>query len=232
MNTAKQTVLPVKLTNRSTFDNFLPGENLQTLSVLQNFLESKIDTRICHLWGAIGSGKTHLLLAVANFSDDSVYIPLMDLNLEPSCLDEIYESSFVCVDDIHSIAAQPAWENALFSLFERIESNNQRLLVSSRFRPAEMEFSLKDLVNRFQGCQALKLDPLSNQNLAKLLEHQATERGLTIEKPVIQFILNRYSRDVHSLMRLLNEIDMAVEIRRKVTIPLLKQLVEFKFETT
>lgn len=232
MNIAKQTILPVKLTSPSTFDNFLPGENHPTLSVLRDFLECKVDSRICHLWGTIGSGKTHLLLAVANLAGDSVYIPLMDLNLEPSCLDEISQSTLVCLDDVHSIAAQPVWENALFDLFERIESKNQRLLVSSRFRPADMKFSLKDLVNRFQGRQALKLNPLSNRNLVKLLERQAAGRGLTIEEPVIQFILNRYSRDVHSLMRLLNEIDTAVEMRRKVTIPLLKKLVEFKPDST
>lgn len=227
-----QTVLPVKLTNPSTFDNFLPDENQTTLSVLRDFLEHKVDSRICHLWGTIGSGKSHLLLAVANVASDSVYIPLMDLYLEPSCLDEVSHSALVCLDDVHSIAAQPAWESALFALFERIESKDQRLLVSSRFRPAEMKFSLKDLVNRFQGRQALKLNPLSNQSLSKLLERQATMRGLTIEEPVIQFILNRYSRDVHSLMRLMNEIDMAIQIRRKVTIPLLKQLVVFKPDTT
>ncbi len=229
---AKQTILPVKLTNPSTFDNFLSGENHPTLKVLRDFLEYKVDSRICHLWGTIGSGKTHLLLAVANVSEDSVYIPLMDLNLEPSCLDEISQSTLVCLDDVHSIAAQPAWENALFELFERIEKNNQRLLVSSRFRPDEMKFCLMDLVNRLQGRQALKLNPLSNKNLAKLLERQAARRGLTIEEPVIQFILNRYSRDVHSLMRLLNEIDTAVEMRRKVTIPFLKKLVEFKPDST
>ncbi len=169
---------------------------------------------------------------MANISDDSVYIPLMDLNLEPSCLDEISQCTLVCLDDVHSIAGQPAWEDSLFDLFERIERKNQRLLVSSRFRPAEMKFRLKDLVNRFQGRQALKLNPLSNKNLAKLLEAQAARRGLTIEQPVIQFILNRYSRDMHSLMRLLDSIDMAVEIRRKVTIPFLKQLVEFNPDST
>ncbi len=225
-------MLPVRLTNSSTFDNFLPGDNHQTLSVLRDFLEFEVDSRICHLWGTIGSGKTHLLLAVANISDDSVYIPFMDLNLEPSCLDEISQSTLVCLDDVHSIAAQPAWENALFTLFERVESNNQKLLVSSRFRPAEMKFYLKDLVNRFQGRQALKLNPLSNDNLAKLLERQAARRGMTIEEPVIEFILNRYSRDIHSLMRLLNKIDTAVEMRRRVTIPFLKQLVDFKTEST
>ncbi|MDE0309393.1 MAG: DnaA regulatory inactivator Hda [Acidiferrobacterales bacterium] len=228
----KQTVVPVRLSNPSTFGNFLPGENLATLSVLHDFLECKVNSKVCHLWGPMGTGKTHLLLAVANVSDDSIYLPLMELNLDPSCLDELSRNTLVCLDDVHSIAAQPAWENALFDLFERIENQNQRLLVSSRFRPADMRFSLKDLVNRFQGRQSLKLDPLSNENLAKLLERQAARRGLTIEESAIQFILSRFSRDVHSLMRLLNEIDTAVETRRKVTIPFLRRLIEFRLDST
>ena len=186
--------------------------------------------RTCHLWGSMGSGKTHLLLASCKLIPDSVYIPLMDLQLEPSSLEEVSDRQLVCIDDIHSIAAQPAWENSLFSLFERIEGKKNLLMVSSRFTASEMKFDLKDLVNRFQGRQTLKLSSLSNQDLALLLKDRAARRGLILDESVIQFILNRYSRDVHTLMRLVVKIDnLAMETHRRVTIPLLKQLDEFRF---
>ena len=220
-----QTVLPVQLSDHSTFDNFLPGQNKQTLSVLKRFLGSNSETSTCLLWGGFGTGKTHLLLASYKFASDSAYIPLMDMNLEPSCLDDVSDCQLVCIDDVHSIAAQPSWEKALFALFEKMESKNQLLLVSSQFSPAEMKFNLKDLVNRFQARQILNLKALSSEDLKQFLRHRASLRGLEFSDQVIRYILDRFSRDSHSLIRLLNKIDhSAMESQRRVTIPFLKQL--------
>lgn len=229
MTMTKQTVLPIQLTDPSTFDNFLPDRNHQTLSTLKDFVESQSEVRICYLWGSMGTGKTHLLMASCKLIPDSVYLPLMDLQLEPANLDEVANIELICIDDIHSVAAQPSWESALFALFEKIQTNKNFLVVSSRFPASEMRFGLKDLVNRFQGRQILKLNPLSNQALSLLLNFRAAKRGLTLDESVIQFILRRYSRDVHSLMRLLVRLDdLTMQTHRRVTIPLLKRLDEFK----
>ncbi len=228
----EQTILPVRIPDTSTFANFLADGNTQTISTLREFLESETGTQTCLLVGDIGSGKTHLLFAACNSIPGSVYLPFMDLQLEPDYLDGLEDSTLVCIDDVHSVAGQPKWEAGLFALMEKIESRSHLLLVSAQMVPAELDFQLKDLVNRFQGRQILKLLPTTNTMVSQILRERAAGRGLILDETVIQFILSRYSRDVHSLMRLLNRMDERTMIaQRKITIPFLKQFREFSSAT-
>ena len=64
-----------------------------------------------------------------------------------------------------------------------------------------------------------------------MLVDRANERGLTVEPSVAEFILRRHARDTHSLMRLFDRIAQAsLESRRRITIPFLRELDEFKFD--
>ena len=54
----------------------------------------------------------------------------------------------VCVDDLDSVAGNPAWERALFNCFNEVRSAGGCLLVSSRLPLNSLEFGLPDLASR------------------------------------------------------------------------------------
>ncbi len=218
-----QATLPFGLKDYATFENYKVGDNQAAVAVLQDLLTHNA-SMTCYLWGTAGSGKTHLLYSACKNVSDSIYVPTMNLDLQPAYLDSLEEHELICVDDIHSVAKQTSWERSLLSLLEKVESSRNKLIFTSNVPPIELNFALKDLVNRLTSRQAIKLQQISEKEKVEILIDRATRRGLRLEKQVIDFAIRRYSRDMHSLIRLLNRIDHAsLTEHRRITIPFLKQ---------
>jgi DnaA family protein len=60
-----------------------------------------------------------------------------------------------------------------------------------------------------------------------VLRQAADARGLFLSDEVMSYMLNRFSRDLSSLMQLLDNLDQyALQTRRAITIPLLKSMLE------
>ena len=73
-----QLVLPVRLRDEAVFDSFYPGPNGAVVSHLRLIAEGPAET-VVWIWGATGSGKTHLLQAAcAAATGSAVYLPLSD----------------------------------------------------------------------------------------------------------------------------------------------------------
>ena len=224
-----QRTLDVDSPDYSDFENFIEDNNRQSVELLKDFIAGNIAQNMCYLWGAFGTGKTHLLYAACNSIDRSAYVSLRNLDLAPEVLDELHIFDLVCIDDVHSIANQFEWERRLMALFERLDHHGNLLIVSSAVPPQELKFCLRDLNNRFSGKQILKLVKLSESNIADVFTNRANQKGLTIEDSVVQFVMKRYSHDLHSLIRLLNRIgQLSLEEKRNITIPFLKKQDVFK----
>jgi DnaA family protein len=59
------------------------------------------------------------------------------------------------------------------------------------------------------------------------LRQNADERGIFLSDEVMDFMLNRFSRDLGSLVQLLDQLDgYALQTQRAITIPLLKSMLE------
>ena len=224
-----QTTIPIDKGNSASFSNYHAQDNQQTLTLLQEFLKDEKLCASCYLWGERGTGKSHLLYASCKQIPSSVYIPLLDLQLEPDILTAIVNFRLICIDDIDSVACQSNWESHLLILLENIAKNGNLLVLTGNRPPVDLNFESNDLVNRLQGRRVFKLSSASDQTKVRMLVDRANERGLTVEPSVAEFILRRHARDTHSLMRLFDRISQAsLESRRRITIPFIRELDEFK----
>ena len=60
-----------------------------------------------------------------------------------------------------------------------------------------------------------------------MLRQAADARGIFLGDEVMDYILTRFSRDLGSLMELLNLVDKyALQTKRGITIPLIKSMME------
>ncbi len=224
-----QTTIAIDKANRADLDNFHSDDNQHAVSFLREFLSDNLSGASCYIWGGRGSGKSHLLYAACKAVPSSVYIPVFDLQLHSDCLEGLEEHRLICVDDIHSVAGQNEWEEGLLNLLESVQSNRNLVIMTGGSAPDEAGFELADLVNRLQGRQEIRLSAATDATKLKILMDKAAERGLPIEPTVVQYVLRRYSRDMHALVRMLDHIaQYSLESRRKVTIPLLRELEEFR----
>lgn len=226
----KQLALAIKLNDEATLDDF----NWQNNALLQQQIRTMLnhqEDRLLYLWGAKGSGKSHVLLAccqAVNSTHSAIYLPLALLKeWGPQSIEGLEDQALVCIDDIQEIAHDPVWEEALFHLYNRIKDQEKNLLIiSGNLPPALMPIELADLRSRLGWGLVIQLNELNDDEKVKTLKLHALKRGFDLPESVGHFLLNRCSRNMHDLHELLNRLDDAsLAAHRKITIPFVKNIL-------
>nr|VFJ74814.1 MAG: DnaA regulatory inactivator Hda [Candidatus Kentron sp. FM]VFJ75465.1 MAG: DnaA regulatory inactivator Hda [Candidatus Kentron sp. FM]VFK21679.1 MAG: DnaA regulatory inactivator Hda [Candidatus Kentron sp. FM] len=142
-------------------------------------------------------------------------------------LGEFVQANLVCIDDIDARAGDKAWEDAFFHLYNLLDARGIGLLVTGERNPAGSAFSLRDLGSRLAAALVLRVHPLDDNGKSMALQCRARERGFTLSDKLIDFLLRRCHRDMHSLFALLDAIDEATLVeKRQASIPFVKRLLE------
>ncbi|NVJ60946.1 MAG: DnaA regulatory inactivator Hda [Gammaproteobacteria bacterium] len=220
----QQIPLNIALDQDNTFASFLMGKN----QFLMEFLlqASRSGNEFVYLWGNQGSGKSHLLQAFGNQSESVIYIPLKEPGLAPEMLEGLESFQIVCIDDIDAIAGDAKWEEGIFHLYNRIKDIGNSLVISGNQSPNDIGISLNDLKSRLTAMTVFKIQMLSDTDKQVLLQQKAAAMGFTLGSEVAQFVLSRSSRDLHYLMKALDQLDSASLIaQRKITVPFVKDVL-------
>jgi len=227
-----QLSLGVSLRDEATFDNYFGGgATALAIQALQRITTTALPENIM-IWGARGTGLSHLLQAVCHQASDRrlavQYFPMADVRgyaAEDLC-EGLEVMDLVCLDGIEHICGNKAWEQALFHLFNRLRDAGKPLLVSSHTSPPSLPILLPDLKSRLLGCVIYHIESLSDQDKKNALIMRASARGFELPEEVVTFILNRASRDTAELFDLLNQLDDAsLQEKRKLTIPFVKDIL-------
>ncbi len=220
----KQLPLGVRLRADATFGSFAPGFNTEVLQVLRQSTVVPL-----WLWGAAGSGKTHLLQALcAAAGEAAAYFPLnRALALPPEALLGFAACRVLCLDDVGEVAGDPAWELALFRLFNEAAELRTRLIFAARAAPRQFDWSLGDWRSRAAACVVYQLRELDEAGRVEALRLRAAQRGLDLPPETSVYLLRRMPRDLTSLYQVLDELDEASLIaQRRLTIPFIRDVLE------
>jgi DnaA family protein len=223
-----QLALPLQLADHAVFASFLAAGNATLVTALRT-LAAGDDRSGCYLWGAHATGKTHLLQAVcASAGDESVFLPMTLLaESSPEMLQGLANRKLVCVDDIDVVAGNPAWELALFDLYNQVFDAAGCLIVAAGAAPRAAAFQLADLQSRLSQLPTYQLRGLSDSDTCKALQLRAAHRGLDLPGETAQFLVSRSRRDMASLYRLLDKLDKAaLRAQRRLTIPFVKLVMD------
>jgi len=136
------------------------------------------------------------------------------------------QADLICIDDIDTLAGNRKLEDTLFHLYNLLEAEGTGLLVAGEQSPAGAGFSLRDLTSRLAAALVLRLHPLDDDGKRAALKCRAKERGFTLPDEVIAFLLRRRHRDMHSLFVLLDTIDEATLVEKRLaTIPFVREML-------
>ena len=228
---SRQLPLGLQLQASARFSNFLAGPNEELLGQLMQTAGGTGEPFFL-LWGAAGSGKSHLLQAGCHLAADqgrtAAYVSLKDnTDLSPELLEGWESYQLVCVDDIHLIAGNQRWEEALFNLYNRIREQRGSLVVSSISMPAGHAFCLPDLVSRLGWGLVYQLNPLNDEQRLTALQQRARQRGCEMPAETGRYLLRRLPRDMPALFALLDKLDQAsLAAQRKLTVPFVKSVLD------
>jgi DnaA family protein len=223
--------IPLPLTPRrdSRFEDFVPGPNAAVVESLRGMLDEQGAHVFLH--GDEGSGKTHLLNAACLETRErggrAYYLALKRLPADAGAsLQGVEDLDLVCVDDLHLVAGDRVWEEALFHGFNRIRETGGRLLTSSRKRLTALDIVLPDLASRLAWGLQLSLKPLDDADKLAVIKRYGDALGLGLGDDVQQYLLKHHERNVAALIRTVEQLhEVALTNKRRITIPLVREVL-------
>lgn len=239
-----QLPLPVTLPTDETFESFVDNGNGEVVTLLKSIatampqwqnaesLSSLASLRLplITLLGGAGFGKSHLLYALchqlAQRNVNHLYLNLSNYTQWSLGIFEGLENlSVICLDNIHAIAGNAKWEEALFDLLNRVLETRHALIVcSSRQSPAGAAFQLPDLTSRLAWGVIYHLSNLNDEGRKEVLRLRANQRGLRLSEQALQFLLHHSDRDIRNLLNLLARLDTrSLQEQKKLSVAMVKR---------
>ena len=216
----RQIPLAIGLDPARTFDTFLAGDNRAAVEHLRQLTLHSPPT---YLWGPTGSGKTHLLVALATAwqAGGERVGAFSSASPTPWPFDEGW--TLAVLDDCAAFDA--VQQQAAFTLFVEATTRGVPVVSAGSLPPVDLPLR-DDLRSRLGWGLVFALQPLAEAEARAALRRAADQRGIFLSDEVMDFLLTRFARDLTHLMALLGRLDeFALARKRAVTVPLLKEML-------
>jgi DnaA family protein len=209
-----------------SFTNFFSGRNHQLIYSLNSAEE-----KLVYLWGEKNTGKTHLLQALMRQQQQqgksAIYLPLSAMeDVTPEIFQGLENMQLICLDDLHAVIGQTAWEEPIFHLFNRVKESGSKLILAANNSAVNLKMDLADLKSRLSWGLTYHLYPLDDKEKIAVLKLRAEQRGFELSNDVAVYLINRATRDLSELVALLEQLDYAtLAQQRKLTVPFIKKFL-------
>ena len=220
-----QQPLPLYKTADKTFEEFVIGDNGEAVAAVENWARGRGPWFIL-LWGNAGVGKSHLVQAALRESSNQarqvMYLPLgLIEEMGPEVLDDLGALNAIGIDDIGTVVGRKTWEIALFSVFNALQENGSRLLITAGQNPRFATFVLADLQSRLCSGLSYQVLDLGDEQKKQYLRNRAERRDLAMPDSVADYIVTHHGRNLHDLSALFESLDNAtLAAGRALTVPL------------
>jgi DnaA family protein len=204
-----------------TLKNFVPGRNVELLSVLSALAGGDLSERIVYLWGEHGCGKTHLLRALCSaFDGRQVATAILS---GPGAQPDFRPGEVVLADDVDQLNDQG--QEQLFNVYNRQRDGGGVLIAAGAVPCARLPLR-DDLATRLGWGLVYQVHTLSDEEKMAAMAEHARARGFSLARDVIDYLLRRQARDLPALLGILDALDRySLENKRAVTIPLVRELL-------
>jgi DnaA family protein len=245
----RQFALDISHTPKPSLSNFLAGENLALHSTLlaitksweinapRSASENPLNQRWIYWWGSEGSGRTHLLGAIGDAAQqkDLKCFPLtpnepiswvsLEENLPALCSSDT--PSVITVDDVDRLDERLV--ASLFRVLNAVQGSKAiHIFMAGNAAPGTLRLR-EDLRTRLGWGLIFQTHLLGDDEKIEALQQAAQARGLVLSSDVLPWLLNRFYRDMPSLMALIDALDAySLETKRAVTLPLVRELLQPK----
>ncbi len=191
-----------------TFKTFLPSENnLIAHGLFEQLASGSLPLGAFNplfIYGPKGSGKTHLLTAMARVLEPhkKVFFVKAETFTEHvvqairsgamQMFRQIYrEIEVLIVDDVHLLAKKNATQEEFFHTFNTLHTSGLQIFLSANAAPFQLDDIEPRLISRFEwGLSTALKEP---QNIREILELKAKNWTLSVPSAVFEFILQELS---------------------------------------
>ncbi len=222
----RQLLLEIIPAPEPTLDSTVIGENAAAIDAARGLAPG----RALYFWGPPGSGRSHLLRALAEQRPaiflDSSSLPQHMMSLATQ--HDPQSHKLVVIDDIQEMSdAQQACVFALYNHWRACATTESAFALVVTGDRAPMMMPLReDLRTRLGWDLVFRLEPLSDKDKFAALKTYAEGQGLPLSPEVLDWMLIHYSRDIRQLFALVDALDQySLSKHRTVTVPLLRAML-------
>lgn len=193
------------------------------------------------IYGAAGSGKTHLLSAFTHkLKEQGKKVFFVSAKtFTKHVVDAIrlgYMQDFrktyrnvdaLIVDDIDFLANKSATQEEFFHTFNTLHTEGKILLLSARSAPLYLKDIEPRLISRFEWGIELNLENLKKENVEELLEKASAHANLLLDQETKRFLFTQFSNDLNGLKKAIDAITLRSHISNEsnLNLPIVKRLI-------
>ena len=212
--------LPISLNSSMLLENFVANEEL--IGSINQLFESQLSSEL-YIYGLSGHGKTHILqgavLKSLEYDNNALFIDCLD-SIPDHLADFMDQIRLISFDNAHLISKKN--EEIFFDLFNRARQSEVSILVSGDCLPVNLEL-MKDIKTRLSLAAVFKLHELNDKQTMSVLDKQMSERNMSVDSKVYEYLFKNYSRDLKSLLSTMDDLDKAsLRAKKPISIPFLK----------
>jgi len=244
-NNKEEDINDININKNYTFERFVTGSSNEharaaAMGVAKN--PSKNHNPL-YIFGEVGLGKTHLLMAIANYiMENNPWMVVKYISAETfqhefieaklNNMDNDFKSRYrkvdvFLIDDIQFISQKAeATQEVIFHTFNYLYQHGKQIVISGD-RPPQQLSTLKDrLVSRFQSGLIVDIKPPNMETRELIIRARSAEAKLELSNEVIRYIATTVRSQVRFLEAVLIRIKFISEIEKKsIDLPLIKNTI-------
>lgn len=175
------------------------------------------------VWGAPGSGKSHLAAVWRTRSDArAIGLDALGAHSPPAILGE---QRHLLLDCASAATIPEALQEPLLHVYNLIVERGGSLLMVAQAPPARWTIALADLASRLRAMAAVAIAPPDDALLTAVLLKQLDDRHIKLPRDAVHYAVSHMERSFEAARLLASRLDRAAyEQRRRPGLPLLREI--------
>lgn len=200
-----------------------------------------------YIHGTSGTGKTHLLMAVAKalmskglkvlYSRAETFTEHVVSSIRQGAMGifrQTYRNSDVLIiDGVEVFSKKGATQEEFFHTFNTLHMEGKQIILSANCTPAELQHIEPRLVSRFEWGLVMNLFPLNSDELMRALQQKANVLKFPLHQRVLDFLIENFTSSPKSLIKSLEALILRSHLNSQqhtqsstqITVPLAQQIL-------
>ena len=218
-NLDKQLILDLRsIPSMGRADYFVSKSNNEIVSWLDKWPKWLIFGLF--LSGPSGSGKTHIANLLKQSSNGIV---INNADIKKKNIINLLDFDCVIIEDVDYALS----ENSLLHLFNFLQENNSKIMLTSKISINKLNLKLPDLQSRLLSLSQVNIGLPDDHLLSRVIIKQFFDKGVKIDIEVVDYLIKRMDRSFKSVENLVTKINYkALEKSKKITVPFVRELLK------
>jgi len=213
----KETEDESNLYQEHTFENFIVGKSnhFAHAGALAVAKSPGISYNPLFVYGGVGLGKTHLIMAIGNYVKTNYpNLRVRYIGTENFMTEMIYaiqnhqtvefknryrDVDVLLIDDIHFLSGKESLQEEIFHTFNTLYNAKKQIVITSDKSPEDIPRLEERIVSRLQWGLVVDIQPPDFETRMAILRNKAEKDGLSIDDEVLFFIASNVKTNIRDL---------------------------------